>query len=490
MGQSGRRLWYATRIVFLLTFIVAFEYESRKLPISNGDGWEYWYQAESFHRHGSPELWQADMEKVDAETSRLNFKNTIHHPYAYASALDGRLYGLHFWVYGLSAALPQEYQLLTGRSHLADLVLANVCWYFIALAVVLFGSDAPIRERLALASCAAIGPLFWYVEWTGAEVFSWSLTLISVVAYRDRRYGIAGFAAGLASTQNPTIIFMGVVAALQAAFERKFRSALFALAGASIALIPFGFFQYHFGKPSLIAEGPSALGNISLVRTWSLIGDFNQGLLPYVPVVVIGMLVGVVRMVVIGNVRGLVLAAGGLLMAIGTEVAHNWNSSCDGLQRYLVWMLPVAAGVAVEGIGGNWRMWLLATLAAATNFAIFQAYNQTEALNEGYMSHTPLTELVLTHCPRVYWADPEVFIERQRHEDGWPLSPADFPVAHIRKDGTVSKMILDPASVEKVAERFEVDPEFMTALRERASSESGVFYSHPKHGAVRERSLK
>lgn len=177
-------------------------------------------------------------------------------------------------------------------------------------------------------------------------------------------------------------------------------------------------------------------------------------------------------------------------MAIGTEVAHNWNSSCDGLQRYLVWMLPVAAGVAVEGIGGNWRMWLLATLAAATNFAIFQAYNQTEALNEGYMSHTPLTELVLTHCPRVYWADPEVFIERQRHEDGWPLSPADFPVAHIRKDGTVSKMILDPASVEKVAERFEVDPEFMTALRERASSESGVFYSHPKHGAVRERSLK
>ena len=165
-----------------------------------------------------------------------------------------------------------------------------------------------------------------------------------------------------------------------------------AVAGTSVGLIPYAFFYYHFGKPNLIATEFATVNNISWVRTWSLIGDFNQGLLPYLPVVVIGLIFGFVRMVIIGNVRGLLLAGGGIAMAIGTQVAHNWNSGCAGLQRYLVWMLPVAAGVAIEGIGGKWRMWLFAVIAAISNFAIFYAFNETNALRGGFLYHTPLTE--------------------------------------------------------------------------------------------------
>lgn len=486
LERHGGRLWWLMLGLFIAGFVVLFEYESRKPPRLDGDGLEYWYQAESFHRHGSPELWPVDWETANAE---IIAKITIPpaEPYAYATAPDGRKYGVHFWAYGLSAAPTLEYQHRTGRSSLADLRTANVCWFALALAVTLFGSKAPIRERVAMVCFAAVGPMFWYVEWTGAEVYSWSLTLISVVAYRDRRYGLSGFASGFAAMQNPTIVFIGAVAGLEALRERKYRSAIVAFIGTGCGLIPYAFFYYHFGKPNLIAAEFATVKNISWVRTWGLIGDFNQGLLPYVPVVVIALIFGFIRMVVVGNVRGLVLAAGGMAMAIGTQVAHNWNSDCDYVQRYLVWMLPVVSGVAIEGIGGNLRMWLFAFLAAISNVAIYQELNEINPRKSEYLSNTPPAEWILTHHPRLYWAEPEVFIERQRHDDNWPLTPADFPVAHIRKDGTVSKMILDPASVEKVPQRYEVDPEFMTALRERAQHENGIFYCHPENGAVRVR---
>jgi hypothetical protein len=489
LGRQGTRLWYVAFGLFLVAFIVAFEYESLKKPKLTGDGWEYWYQAESFYRHGSPELREEDLETINNEVIRLGIGTPYPTPYAYSTAPDGRQYGVHFWAYGLSAAVTEKYQILRGRTLLADLPLANLCWYAIALGITLFGSNAPIRERIAMASFTAIGPIFWYIEWTGAEVFSWSFTVISVVAYRDRRYGLAGFSAGFAALQNPTIVFIGAVAVLQAARERRFRDAIIASAGVSCGLLPYAFFLYHFGKPNLIASEFATINNISWVRTWSLIGDFNQGLLPYVPVIVIGLIFGLIRLVILGNTRGLLLAAGGIAMAVGTQVAHNWNSACDGLQRYLVWMLPVAAGVAIEGIGGKWRMWTFAILAAVSNFAIFDINNETNSLKGGCLSHTPLTEWILTNHPRAYWAEPEVFIERQRHEDNWPLTPSDFPIAYIRSDGTVSKMLLDPSSLEKVAARFDVDPQFMDSLRERATHESGLFYCHPENGAVRVRHL-
>ncbi len=486
--EDKRAYLYVAFGLLFACFLAAFEYESRKKPRLNGDGWEYWYQAESFHQHASPELRDLDLETVDDDATGFEIATPYKNPqaFAYARAPDGRLYGVHFWSYGLSAALFEEYQVLMGRTRLANLIIANVFWYFLALTFTLFLTKAPLRERLAMVSFAAIGPIFWYIEWTGGEVFSWSLTLISVVAYRDRRYAVSGFCAGLASMQNPTIIFLGSIAVLQAARERKFRASVLAAIGTAMGLIPYGFFLYHFGKPNLIAAEFATIDNISWLRTWSLIGDFNQGLLPYLPAVVLALLFGSIRMLVLGNIRGLLLASAGIAMAIGTQVSANWNSGCEGLQRYLVWMLPVVAGVAIEGIGGTTRMWFFAVLAGISNLAIFQTFNETEG-TRNYLSHTMPAEWILIHLPRAYLAEPEVFIERQRHADNWPLTPSDYPIAFVRPDGSVSKMILDPASVEKVAERFEVDPQVLVSLRKRAAHERGLFYSNHDGDEVRVR---
>ena len=94
---------------------------------------------------------------------------------------------------------------------------------------------------------------------------------------------------------------------------------------------------------------------------------------------------------------------------------------------------------------------------------------------------------MLTHHPRTYWVEPEVFIERTDQRDGWPYFPAEHPVGYAAPDGTVTKLLLNAASVERVGQRYEVDPAYLSALRERAAGEPGLFYAHPPAGAVRSR---
>ena len=240
------------------------------------------------------------------------------------------MYGVHFWSYALSAVPAKEYLRRTGGCELTSLELTNAAWFALAVGFALFGSSAPIGERLALAVLATVGPVVWYLAWPGAEVFSWALALIAVVAYRDRRYGLAGLAVGLAATQNPPLVFLGGAAVLAAAWERHWRSAAVAAAGTALVFVPFAFFQYHFGLPNLIAAGDEyvGVGNLSLVRTWGLLTDFNHGLLPFAPVLVVGMVAGAVRLAYTRNVRGLILLAGGVGVVAGVQVAHNWNSGC------------------------------------------------------------------------------------------------------------------------------------------------------------------
>jgi hypothetical protein len=487
------RWWLRAAAVaaFVAGAVLLLRYEAGRAPDRvNGDAWEYWYQAESFHRHGTPELWPEDVAAVNGEAHRLGLGAAPAEPYAYAKSPDGRMYGVHFWAYALSVVPAKEYLRRAGGTELTALTLTNAAWFALAVGFAVFGSSAPVGERLALAALAAVGPVVWYLAWPGAELFSWALALIAVVAYRDRRYAAAGLAAGLAATQNPPLVFLGGAAVLAAAWERRGGSAVFAAAGTAVAFAPFAFFQYHFGMPNLIAAGAEyvGVGNVSLVRTWGLLTDFNHGLVPFAPVLVVGAGAGAVRLAYTRNVRGLILLAGGVGVALGVQVAHNWNSGCDGLQRYLVWMVPVAAGVAVEGLAGaRRRLAGLAAVAVVAHAALLYAYDRTDALKDGYLNHTPLAAWVLSHHPRAYWVEPEVFIERTLQRDGWPIFPAAFPVGYAAPDGTVTKLLLDAGSVERVGQRYEVDPAYLAALRERAAGEPGLFYAHPPAGAVRSR---
>jgi len=435
------------------------------------------------------------MDTVYAEARRHGLEPPPK-PYAYETAPDGRLYGMHFWAYAACGVPAKAYLRWAGQSELAWPALSNVLWFLLAIGTVLFGSSRPPGERFALVGLAAAGPAWQYVIWSGSELFSWAFVLIGVSAYRDRRYGWAGAAAGTAALQNPPIILFGGVVVLAALVERRWRCAVRAALGTALGLLPYAFFLYHFGKPNLIAVDHVRTEYISWMRSWSQLADLSQGLLPFAPVVLVAGAFGAIRLAAVRDVRGLLLLIATVAVAVGTQVSQNWNSSCDGMQRYLVWLIPLVAGVAVAGVAptgvaptgaSGLRLWVLGAAAILIQSGLISVYAKTGATAEEYLGHSKMAKWVLTHYPRGYWAEHEVFIERTRHSDDWPMTPSEYPVVFVRADGTVSKMLLDPESVENVAARYQVDPGYMTALRAEAAGRVGLFYTHPPHGAVRVR---
>ena len=490
--HSARR----ARLVLLTLFVVASVFVVRDLanrhpPTVGGDIWEHWLIAESFDRHGTPELRPEDKATVYAQAAQFGyFPPDPNHPYAYMPAPDGRWYGVHFWGYA-AAGVPAKAALRwSGRSDLAWPAVSNAVWFLLAIGITLFASTAPVRERVALVGLAAAGPGWTYVAWPGSELFSWAFVLIAVVTFRDRRYGWAGVAAGIAALQNPPAIVFGGFAFLAAVLERKWRAAAGCVVGTSIGLLPFAFFKYHFNKPSLIAEEFARSEYISWMRGWSQLTDLSQGLLPYAPLLAVALVVAVPMIAYRREVRGLFLIGALVAVAVGVQVSRNWNSGCDGMQRYLVWMLPLAAAVVVDGIGGRRRLWALALAAVVAHSVLTYEYKRHDVLPGGYLGHSKMAVWVLDRYPELYWAEYEVFVERTRRGDNWPMTPAPLPVATQRPDGTVSKMLMDKESVDRVAEVFVAEPAYISALRAQAAKHPGLFYAHPPRGAVRVRSTE
>jgi hypothetical protein len=486
-ATPARRWWrYAGYAAFAAAALLFVRAAAARPPRLTGDIWEFWGIAESFHRHGSPELRDEDLEAVYADAARHGWAKPTATPYAYEKAPDGRWFSVHFWLYGAVGVPAKAYLEATGRDGLAWPWPTNAALLSLAVGFALFASRAPPGDRVALAALAGISPALDYIGWPGPEVFTWAFALVAVVAYRDGRFALAGLAAGVASLQNQPVILFGGFAVLAALAERRWRSAAGAALGTAVGLSTYAFYLYHFGTGNLVAKDNVSVLYVSWHRTWNQFFDLNQGLLPFAPVLLVGMLWGAVRIVRSGDVRARLLLAGTLAVMVGTQVSRNWNSGGDGLQRYLVWVLPLAAGVAATGLGGGRRLWWLAGAAVVAHFALEEAYRRTDAL-QGYLQHTGPARWVMEHVPQAYMPEAEVFVERTRGVDNYPLTAPDLPVAFARPDGTVSKMVLDHASLDKLAARFEVDPEYLAGLRGRASGFACLFFEHPPRGAVRVR---
>ena len=62
--------------------------------------------------------------------------------------------------------------------------------------------------------------------------------------------------------------------------------------------------------------------------------------------------------------------------------------------------------------------------------------------------------------------------------------PRPLPVGYARPDGWVTKLLIDAESVDRLPERFVVDPDYHAELRRAAAARPGPFYVHPPRGTV------
>ena len=469
-----------------------------------GDGWEYLVLLDALDRHGSPDVRPGDL---DAMFAHIDMWELLTHPpgisgvrsardvyaaelpYRFVTAADGRRYTAHFWIYSL-VAYPAKLALrAVGGREFNALVVTNAVMFAVALGALLFLGHGSPSQRLALTLLAGATPVVWYLTFTGVEVFCWALVTVALMCLDRRAYAGAALAAAVAATQNPPLALLAAVPVALALWERRWRSAALAALGGSVAAWPIVYYGLHSGLPGMMARTNSDFTLISWSRTTSLLFDLNAGLLPYVPVLLAAALWAALRLAARRTLPAMLVAVAlaGLMLAV--QVQSNWNTDGRGLQRYLVWMLPMLAWLVGHAWQGRARAWIV-TASVVTSGAVLMVDPPGPA---AWLEHRAVARWVLQHAPALYNPPFEVFAERSAHAEAPPLWMTQgrhdgwmelLPVAQGRPSGEVTTLLVQRASRDRLVERFRIEPAYLPVLLATATASVTPRYVHPPPGTV------
>lgn len=443
-----------------------------------GDGYEYVLTMHALAEHGTPEITQSDIASLHRSAGSVPFyavtlgdlmpylqehlrapTKTPAFTYTITPNEAGRFYGIHFGLYSL-LALPFYVLLkpLGGFPHYA-LTLLNLSF---CVGACLYLRRAMSRTQ-AIAALAMLlfllsGTTF-YLSWTGPEVLTASCVLIACVATLRGQAGLAILLAGLAASQNPPIFLMIPFAIAYRVLIVRYprlqwpdcgaaapdrRELLLAAAGVLFTLAPYVFSQYIFGTPSVIARDFNDTTFITGARLFSLFFDLDQGMIIGIPGVALALLLGLTLLpraargpwlVVFALFAGMVV-----LMALPALSTVNWNSGGVVMTRYSYWLgMPLLALALLAARQLPPRSGRALLLAAALLQALLLASTGLLGGKTIYTEHSLPARWILSHFPRLYNPEAEIFHARTEKAVTLPLPKDSIPV--FRADGKPVKIM-------------------------------------------------
>ena len=475
-----------TKLVFLCVSLALIVWFAGRAPLFAGDRWDYLYPLQAWFNHASPNLYPEDVtsctpllkaNSIDNLSSEILEKPPVTVGICRAK---GYTFCFHFWLYPLFC-LPAKYLLWSlGANELAAFTTTNMALFALALYAIFFHYPAPIGRRLALAGLAGLSPVIWYLPWTSPEAFTWCFVVIALVSLSGKHYVLASICASLGAMQNPPVLFLAGYSALLSWQERDIRLAVFCVSGAALSFIPSLFYYSFFGHPNLIvAWGGADTRLITFERTWSFLTDLNQGMLPYVPLLLVLGCFAVGRIVWMRSLAGCGAVIVLFLMILACEPSVNWNSGATGMMRYGVWIVPVVAWLTTEYASFARPVAIMAVAAVAIQGTIVFRHDG----NEDYLEQTRLARFVLSRFPILYDPEPEIFYERQLRGEEL-INTARLPLPFLY-NGRVTKLLVDAESLERLPARFAVDATYFQEITTKYRGRQGLFYLTPPKEKVK-----
>lgn len=490
-------------LVLAVALVVAGAFAQRDFA-RQGDGWEYLLMVEAWVRHGSPEIRDDDITAVIDDVDgwlratagptqpgavRAVVESELAHRFITTPA-DERM-AVHFWLYPLLAVPARLVLDLIGSPSFNALVVTNALLVGLAVSAVLLAGTGSESRRHALAALLLATPVVWYAAFTGAEVFSWTFGVLALVALDRGWAGVSACLAGLGATQNPAMAPLVLASFAVALEQRRLAPAVAAGLGATVAALPVAEHLWRFGVPAFPLAQNASVAAIAPWKVAGLLVDLNYGLLPYVPVLLLGLAFSAWRAAVEPSWRRRLLLVAVAGMMLGAQTQMNWNSAAMGLHRYLVWMLPALAWLAVDALHGTARRWFIAAAVATSGVVLVDWPAETN-----WLEHRPAARWMLRNAPGLYRPGFEVFAERSAHAEappGWMLAGrADgwrelLPTAVGHGNGAVTALLVDADSADRLRDRFQVDVAYWPELSRLAAAAATPVYLHPPPGAVRSR---
>jgi hypothetical protein len=440
-----------------------------------GDVIEYTAETVALASHGSPDIRLADIERTRQLAPPLTeplhlleqgMRNGDQQLYAaFVRGREGKVYPIHFFGYPALAALPYA---VLERLHVNPLHAFQVVNY---LAIFILGMA--LRRFFGSDRKAALGLLLFmlcggclYANWTSPECLSAAALLSALLLLLSGAPVAAGLLGGVASLQNPTIVFFfafGPLLKLWLEYRRgegfgaNLKSQLTPanLAGLALGLAVFAlpplFNLAEFGVPNIIAKKFSDPHLVGRARLVSFYFDLNQGMILAIP--------GVLAALALwgwnpgqGRGRGARHAAATLALcllftlalALPALAVQNWNSGAAGVMRYAFWAaMPLLLALLLRlRANASWPAPLVLGLAIAQTASMAHAASYT------YVQMSPLARLVLKVAPQWYHPEPEIFAERMGHNDDY-IRPGQV---YAFDAGGLAKTLFYPADPASAAQ--------------------------------------
>lgn len=439
-------------------------------PYQSGDGQEYMLMTQAFQNHLSPNVTTEDIKKATAEYRCRFSSEDISDFRGFFESYDGKSYSYHFWLYSLFVLPFKLIIKFFQGNQLGAFYFCNVTMFLSALLYGYFKLRGEEYKQLIWLLLIGINPILFYITWTHAEVFTYSLTCISLIMFYKRNYKSAIFTVSVAAMQNQPIVFLGGLYFIDYCvdyftveknkFKIRFTSekvklfikpALITACSFIPFFIPLFFYYINYGTISLIASKSSQFA-LDWKKISSLFFDLNYGMMIYIPIALILFFVLFFYNFFVNWYRSLLYGIILFFITFICSLQRNWNPGIAGINRYSVWIVPILFYFILFEFNFKKESLkrklygLLTVSTIVTGLLVMK--DGFFVCNQGYLEYTPISRWVMENFPQLYNPQEEIFYERYVGAEGLMERDKDFYPSIISKGNFIKKIYLKNAQIE------------------------------------------
>ena len=434
------------------------------------------------------------LNQSDIDTARQQFPSWAH-KYEFDDLIgsklvvtdDGRWYSFYWITYSVICIPFYLLFLLFGLNPINAFLLTNLAVYIAALLVVWLLLKRSLAIRLTIILLLVCNPILFYMSWVSAEVFIFSMIVISFVFFTNQDYKKAAIFISLAGSMNITAMFCGLAMILhyfitnykeQKSIKRlilvKWNDILLYACCFLPGLIPVFFNLVIFNSLTPTAVAGSFSGVFG--RALAYLFDLSLGILPYFAVLLILFFL----VSIYGLFKRSYTTLCYLIAFLGTifsfSLITHINSGMTGIARYNAWIVPVMIFYVTthgsELFFGKLKKALYALVYSGISlttlvlllYTVGQSWNPIPGTLFAF-DHSPIARIVLNNVPQLYNPLYSTFISRTARIDGGYIYSG--PVIYTDDDGIIRKILVTPETVNQLENMIAGDYQSLAFLEKR-----------------------
>lgn len=380
-------------------------------------------------------------------------------------------------------------------------VFTNLAFLILLLFFIWRHLKAEDSVKLALIVLLSANPIVFYLVWPSAEVFIYVMLGFAVVCWYNNWYKSAAVFVSVAGTLNPTIMSVGIIMivdylinigkirqkgeSILKVYIKNFKDILIYGSCYIIGLFPMVYNLYNTGHINLTAsysnftEGSES----TFSRFLAYLFDFNYGILPYYPILLLLDLIFIVIAIYKRNWNFIKFSAAFYFNMIMYSVMVHINCGMTGIARYNAWNAVVLVFAVVvfskelilSKVYKKAVKYLFFISSIISTIIVF-SYGPSGANRTSNCDWTPIAGWVIDNFTSIYNPLHSTFFSRTQHVDGG--YEYELPIVYTNNDEKVRKILATSEEIEYIKLNYVSmsgrDEEFINILNKLDESEGYI----------------